>query len=54
MKVAHHAHILMLEVVAMIEKQSRVILKRLDDINFFSWHDQYGIFPAAIDETVLY
>jgi hypothetical protein len=52
MKVAHHAQILVLQIVAMIKKQPGVVFKRLDDINLLAGHDQYCVFQATVDEAV--
>jgi hypothetical protein len=42
-KIAHHAHILMLKVVAMEHEQSLIVLKGLDDPHGFARHDQYSV-----------
>ena len=46
--VAHHSHVFMLQVVAMVQEQSRIIIKVHQDSYTFTWHEQNRIFLSFV------
>ncbi len=53
-KIAHHPHIFVLQVVAVIQKQPWVITKINQYPYSFTWHQQDCIFPAFVNITLIY
>src|SRR5215471_17296784 len=51
-EVPHHAHVLVLEVVAVIKEEALVPLEAHAHAHPLSGLEQEGVLPAAVDETV--
>ena len=51
--IAHHSHILMFQVVAVVKKKSGVVAKPDQNPNPFAGHQQHRILPAFIHIPVM-
>jgi hypothetical protein len=45
--ISHHPHILVFQIMAMVQEQTFKVFKTHNDFNFHSRHKQYGIFSHS-------